>query len=74
MFPCARIVSVAPIEEQRVDGLVALQVDDAKQIAGRQLVRPALPCRQRDVDRRRARVETALHHAEAHRTPAISTA
>ena len=45
------------VEEQRVDRLVAFEVDDAEDVARRELVRPPLPRRQRDVDRRGRGIE-----------------
>src|SRR6185436_10329220 len=68
------LVDVAAVEEQRIDSLVALEVDDAKGVARRELVRPALAGGQRDVDRRLPWIERALLHAEAHSRPPISTA
>ena len=52
------------VEEQRVDRLVALEVDDAEDVAGRELVRPPLPRRQRDVDGGARRIERRSSSSE----------
>ena len=50
------------VEEQRVDRLVALEVDDAKDLAGLRALHPAArPAGSDDVDARAARVERAFH-------------
>jgi hypothetical protein len=68
-------VEVAAVEEQRVDRLVPFQVHDPEDVPRRQLVRPSLAGRQRDVDGGVPGIQIALALAKGrHDAPCVSAA